>query len=446
MKKLGLGIVGIVIIAVIYYFTAGSAQITEEMKIRVNTELTMLEQNGFTLEDRKIKEKEEHFVLSFNDPEKIVHFMKQQGADMTLEEAQVFQGMKVGVDLKYLSDTYSAVSVELYPLNLPPALTDQTELTDEDKLFIAQLNAMLERKALLVHVDFNKLLSSFKGYIKDVNETFKVEEEINLALKGATFEGAIKDDKMTDLKQNIKLMSLKMSDVLNVSLTKLISTYKVGNREYASTSTYKMANARISGSFNEEAFLISANDIDSSTEISVKNDLISSSINFNVSNLEMSEGTQKIKVKNSTFALNIGNLDLTVLKKIEAADVNDEALLNTLMQELISKEIYINIPNFEVKKIEYLGKNLEGFSLNSEFKINKSANLAEIELNPFAAMNAVNTKTKIILSPELFMLIAQDPRAMMLTMLIQPQEINGKKVYEIELKDGKLLVNGKPVM
>jgi len=446
VKKLGLGIVGIVIIAVIYYFTAGSAQITEEMKIRVNTELTMLEQNGFTLEDRKIKEKEEHFVLSFNDPEKIVHFMKQQGADMTLEEAQVFQGMKVGVDLKYLSDTYSAVSVELYPLNLPPALTDQTELTDEDKLFIAQLNAMLERKALLVHVDFNKLLSSFKGYIKDVNETFKVEEEINLALKGATFEGAIKDDKMTDLKQNIKLMSLKMSDVLNVSLTKLISTYKVGNREYASTSTYKMANARISGSFNEEAFLISANDIDSSTEISVKNDLISSSINFNVSNLEMSEGTQKIKVKNSTFALNIGNLDLTVLKKIEAADVNDEALLNTLMQELISKEIYINIPNFEVKKIEYLGKNLEGFSLNSEFKINKSANLAEIELNPFAAMNAVNTKTKIILSPELFVLIAQDPRAMMITMLIQPQEINGKKVYEIELKDGKLLVNGKPVM
>ena len=446
MKKLGLGIVGIVIIAVIYYFTAGSAQITEEMKIRVNTELTMLEQNGFTLEDRKIKEKEEHFVLSFNDPEKIVHFMKQQGADMTLEEAQVFQGMKVGVDLKYLSDTYSAVSVELYPLNLPPALTDQTELTDEDKLFIAQLNAMLERKALLVHVDFNKLLSSFKGYIKDVNETFKVEEEINLALKGATFEGAIKDDKMTDLKQNIKLMSLKMSDVLNVSLTKLISTYKVGNREYTSTSTYKMANVTISGSFNEEAFLISANDIDSSTEISVKNDLISSSINFNVSNLEMSEGTQKIKVKNSTFALNIGNLDLTVLKKIEAADVNDDALLNTLMQELISKEIYINIPNFEVKKIDYLGENLNGFSLNSQFKINKSANLAEIELNPFAAMNAVNTKTKIILSPELFMLIAQDPRAMMLTMLIQPQEINGKKVYEIELKDGKLLVNGKPVM
>jgi len=446
VKKLGLGIVGIVIIAVIYYFTAGSAQITEEMKIRVNTELTMLEQNGFTLEDRKIKEKEEHFVLSFNDPEKIVHFMKQQGADMTLEEAQVFQGMKVGVDLKYLSDTYSAVSVELYPLNLPPALTDQTELTDEDKLFIAQLNAMLERKALLVHVDFNKLLSSFKGYIKDVNETFKVEEEINLALKGATFEGAIKDDKMTDLKQNIKLMSLKMSDVLNVSLTKLISTYKVGNREYASTSTYKMANARISGSFNEEAFLISANDIDSSTEISVKNDLISSSINFNVSNLEMSEGTQKIKVKNSTFALNIGNLDLTVLKKIEAADVNDDALLNTLMQELISKEIYINIPNFEVKKIDYLGENLNGFSLNSQFKINKSANLAEIELNPFAAMNAVNTKTKIMLSPELFMMIAQDPRAMMLTMLIQPQEINGKKVYEIELTDGKLLVNGKPML
>ena len=446
MKKLGFGIIGLILVAVIYYFTAGSAQLTEEMKIRVNTELTMIEQNGFKVEDREIKEKEEHFVLSFNDPQKIVHFLKQQGTDMTLEEAQVFQGMKVGVDLKYLNDTYSAVSAELYPLNLPPAITKQTELTEEDKHFLAQLNSMLERKALLVHVDFNKLLSSFKGHIKDVNETFKMEEEINLALQSATFEGNIKDDKITDIAQNIDLMRLKMSNVLNVSLTKIASTYKVGNTEYASTSTYKMANATISGKFNEEAFLISANTIDSSTEISVKNNLISSAIHFNVANLEMSEGTQKVKVENSIFALNIGNLDLNVLKKIEAADVNDEALLNTLMQELISKEITINIPNFEVKKIEYLGKNMEGFSLNSQFKINKSANLAAIELNPFAAMSAANTKTKIILSPELFMLIAQDPRAMMLTMLIQPQELNGKKVYEIELKDGKLLVNGKPVM
>ncbi len=446
MKKLGLGVIGIILVAAIYYFTAGSAQLTEEMKIRVNTELTMIEQNGFKVQDREIKEKEEHFVLSFNDPEKIVHFLKQQGTDITLEEAQAFQGIKVGVDLKYLNDAYSAVSAELYPLNLPPAITEQTELTEEDKLFIAQLNAMLERKALLVHVDFNKLLSSFKGHIKDVNETFKMEEEINLALKGATFEGAIKDDKITDLTQNINLMYLKMSTVLNVSLSKMSSTYKVGNTAYASSSTYTMANVTIAGSFNEEAFLITAHDIDSSTEISVKNDLISSTIHFNVANLEMSEGTQKVKVQNSTFALNIGNLDLNILKKIEAADVNDEALLNTLMQELIAKEIYINIPNFEVKKIEYLGENLEGFSLNSQFKINKSANLAQIELNPFAAMNAVNTKTKIILSPELFMLIAQDPRAMMLTMLIQPQELNGKKVYDVELKDGKLLVNGKPMM
>jgi hypothetical protein len=35
---------------------------------------------------------------------------------------------------------------------------------------------------------------------------------------------------------------------------------------------------------------------------------------------------------------------------------------------------------------------------------------------------------------------------MMLAMIIQPQVVNGKKVYELELKDGTLTVNGKPLM
>ena len=68
MKKSGFGIIGLILVAAIYYFTAGSAQITEEMKKQVNNELTTLEQNGFGVNNREIKETEEHFVLSFDDP------------------------------------------------------------------------------------------------------------------------------------------------------------------------------------------------------------------------------------------------------------------------------------------------------------------------------------------------------------------------------------------
>ena len=63
------------------------------------------------------------------------------------------------------------------------------DIDASDKALIKQLNDMLSRKALLVHVDFNKVLSSFKGYVKDIHETFKVETVAKIDLEGTTFEG-----------------------------------------------------------------------------------------------------------------------------------------------------------------------------------------------------------------------------------------------------------------
>jgi len=63
MRKLGFGVIGLILVAVIYYFTAGSAQITQEIKNQVNSELMTLEQNGFAIQEREIKESEEHFVM-----------------------------------------------------------------------------------------------------------------------------------------------------------------------------------------------------------------------------------------------------------------------------------------------------------------------------------------------------------------------------------------------
>ena len=123
-KKLGLGIVGVIVIAILYYFTVGSSQITEEMKMRVNTELNMIEQNGFTVDEREVKPKNEHFILTFDDPEKIVKFFKQQGTEVALEDAEALKGLQIGVDLQYLNDTYSALSVDMYPLNLPSSITN----------------------------------------------------------------------------------------------------------------------------------------------------------------------------------------------------------------------------------------------------------------------------------------------------------------------------------
>ena len=128
MKKIGLGILTLLAVGVIYYFTAGEKLITNEMKVLVNQELLMVEKNGFSIKERKIEEKQEHFVISFDDATKIKSFFEKQGEDLAIEEAQSLVGLKVGVDLKYLSSALSAVSADIYPLNLPNEITSAKDL------------------------------------------------------------------------------------------------------------------------------------------------------------------------------------------------------------------------------------------------------------------------------------------------------------------------------
>ena len=447
MKKLGLGVIGLILVSVIYYFTAGSEKLTNEMKTRVNTELTMIEQNGFAVQEREVKEKKEHFVLTFDDPIKIVKFFKQQGSEMTLEDAQVLKGMKVGVDLKYLNDRYSALSADIYPLQLPDALTQAQGLKEGDKAWIVQLNDMLSQKALLIHVDFNKLLSSFNGYVKDMKETFKVETLVNLTLKGLTFEGEIKDDRVTALSQKIETLSLTSGDDLKISLNKLTSQHSItGKSLYDTQSEYSLGQMQVSGKKGQYTFSIAVKELKGSDTTSFTKGLASNKMKVKAKEITLRENGEDTKLHDTSFVFNINNLDIASLEALETVDINNEIEINRLVQVLISKGITMEVPEFAVNKLYYLGKDIDGFSIASSFQINKNANLALIRDNPFTAVDAINTKTKIVLSEALFTLIAQEPKMMMLAMIIQPKIVNGKKVYELELKDGKLSVNGQSLM
>jgi len=447
MKKLGLGIVGIIVIAVIYYFTVGSSQATEEMKRHVNTELNIIKQNGFAIQERKVKEKEEHFVLAFDDPQKIVSFFKKKGSEISLQDAQALTGMKIGVDLKYLNDTYSALSVDMYPLNLPSSVNNAPDLKDADRALIRQINKMLTRKALLVHVDFNKLLSSFKGYIKDIHEKFKTETDTQIDLEDATFEGEIQNDRISALTQSVKVLHVVSGDKLEINLNNLKGHSALTEKSlYDSKSAYTVALIHMSAKEKQNSFSLNMKNMSGENVTSETNGLASSKMTVKLDDIETKENTKVTKFTNTSFAFNIDNLDIKVLEQLEKIDVNNAAERNRLMQALISKGVTLEIPEFGVKKIFYQGKEFDGFSLSSTFQINKSADMAMIQTNLFAALNAVNTKTRIVLSETLFTLIAQQPKAMMLAMVIQPQDVNGKKVYELELKNGKLTVNGKPMM
>jgi hypothetical protein len=412
----------------------------------VNSELATLEQNGFTIQNRDIKKSEEHFIIAFDDPKKIVDFFAAQGAEISMEDVSAFKGLKIGVDAKYLNDTYSALSLDIYPLNLPTGITE-LDMDKDDKLVIMQLNEILKKKGILIHVDFNKLLSSFKGHLKDIHETLQGANEVKFNMEGVTFDGEIEKGKISKLNQKVKHITFEAKDEANVELSEFISNYKrTGPDSYDSTSGYTVKNIILTGINEKSKVLVSIDNMSGNSITTIKNDLAQSSIKATVDKINFEADREKSLLEGITFAFNIKNLDMLALQKLEKVDANNEKEINKLIQELISKGVSMEIPTFEIKKIESEGKKMDGFSLTAHIDVDKSLDLAALQTNPMAAMNAINTKTKVTLSSELFSLIAQQPKAMMVMMLIQPQEINGKKVYEVELKNGSLSVNGKPVM
>ncbi|MEA3433088.1 MAG: DUF945 family protein [Campylobacterota bacterium] len=442
MKKLGFGVIGLILVAALYYFTAGSTQITEEMKKQVNDELTTLEENGFGIKNREIKETEEHFVLSFDEPAQITNYLSSQGAQVAKEDILVFKGLQIGVDAKYLNDSYSALSLDIYPVVLPPSILQEIE--EEDKAALERIKKMMADKTLLVHLDFNKLLSGFKGHIKDINETFEDEGKITFISEGFKFEGDIENEKVKTVRQTLKLFSVEANKELTMELSNLKSNYTLtGPSPYDSKSAYTVEKINIQG---EPEFSLDITNLNVKAVSSVKNSLLKSSIVSKADEIKMREALKKYKMNDILFDFKLDNLDITSFEALQGLDVNDEKAINALSQKIIAKGITMNIPNFSVKKITENSTSMDGFTLSSSLAIDKSFDINAASQNPLAALNALSSKTKLSVSTELFALIAQEPRAMMLLMLMPPVEKEGKKTYEIEFIKGQLTVNGTPMM
>lgn len=438
MKKAGFGIIGLILVATLYYLTAGSTQVIEEMKKQVNGELITLKQNGFGINSREIQEAEEHFVLSFDEPVKISDYFTSRGLQVTQEDIQTFKGLKVGVDATYLKDSYSALSLDIYPVELPESILKET--AEEDKAALERIKKMMKNKTLLAHLDFNKLLSGFKGYIKDVNETFEEEEKITFISQDLKFEGELENEKIKTLKQTLKLFSVEANKEPIMKLSDFASHYTLtGPSSYDSKFGYSIGKIEIQ---EELGFSMLMENMDFNAASFVENDLLESTVTTKTELIELTEAQKTYKIVDIHFDFNINNLDIVSFEALRGVDINDEKAINALMQKILSKGITVSIPNFSVKSLAENEKSMGGFTLASSLSIDKSFDINTTSQDPLAILNALTKKTRISVSNELFARIAQEPSAMMVLMLLPPVEKEGNKIYEIEFIKGKITVNG----
>jgi len=438
-KKLGLGFIGLIIIGAIYYFTAGSEQITAQMKKQVNTELTSIQKEGFSVQEREVKESKEHFVLSFDEPQKIASFLSRQGVQLNVHDAELLKGTKIGVDVNYLPDTYAAVSFDIYPLSFPPMILSMAE-NDKEKEILLEL---IKKKTFLTHIAINKLGNGFKGDMKDIHEVLHGKQTVTLQMQGFTFSGDIKTQRISAVKEEVEKLLFLVDDDIAFTLTGIKSDYShTGNTAYDYTTNYSIDNMQL---HNKKSFELNAKKFTMHSVSVVQDKLVSGMVKSSIKHISTEEKGKKYAFDDFTFEMKATNLDVSAFEKLQHVNVNDEQAMNALLQTLISKGVQFEIPTLSIATIEAEGQKMDGFDLNAKVDIDKSLDVSSTQVNPMAALSAIDANFNVTLSAGLFGIIAQQPKAMMVLMLFPPKDVNGKKAYNLELKDGKLTVNGMGV-
>jgi len=426
MKKILAGLLAVAAIALIYFYTSGSGKLNKALKHQLDTELSAMQQSGFVVETRSSTPKKEHVVIDFDDPQKMAAYFKRAGSNVTVQDIEALKGLKMGIDITYQPDFYSALSMDLYPLTLPDSIRNAAE-DDEDKKILAQIEKMLAQKKVLMHIDLRKDLSAFKGYLKDIHETLRDNSEaVILSIKGATFEGTLKKGALSTLNQKIVLLGIESSDGVKAVADKTVTTYiSTGPSPYDMDANYTVTKITVT---QKGQGTLAVNNLGINTSEKEQNGLLSSSLIATIAKSTMQRQGQTVAMEQIVFDARTDNLDAKALEVLQNSDPEkNEDTFNAALGQLLSKGIHMTVNKFAVGKIIDNGKNLGDIEINASLNLAPGINFTHIEANPMLLLGAIDATTTLSLSETIASMIAKDPRAMMVMMLIPPKEEKGKK-------------------
>lgn len=439
-KKVGFGLLVLIIVAVFYYINHTKyVQNLNRLQETVNLQLTVMQTNGFTVSDRKIKNDTEHFVIQINDPKKAALFLTQKGVQFTVEEAKELTGVQLGADVAYLKDM---IALELYPLTLPTYLT--TDFTTEnDKKVLAQLKDMIKKKTFLMHIDIVHSTTTFKGYIKDINERAEGEKEIKLVLQGLHFSGDIKKDKIVEYMQRFDTFHLYMSDELNRTISGYQRHYKItGTTAYDYTTDYSIEKIQI----DEEAEgALLADTIALHSTSTVKDGLATETLKAKIQNLELLFEKEKFAMQALNMDMNLSNIDVDTLEKLQKTDPNKEKEFDAQLETPVSNKMHLEIPMFSVEKVTFHGKEMYGFTLTATLDIDESLNIYRLGMKPKHALHQIEGDIHLSMSKEILTMLKKDPEFMIGYMMYRPKRSQDQRIYNINIMDGSVKINDKPL-
>lgn len=441
MKKIGIGIgvALLIIFSVTYYLNDKAQKHTIELKQlqeKVTQQLAQMQNNGFIVSGRETAKEKEHFFITIIDPHKASAFLTQRGLRITAQEAEELKDLKFNVDLLYLSDIFS---LDIYPTMLPPYLTDVIAKESEKDL-LAQLEDMIQRKVFFMHVDIDHSGTTLKGNIKDIDESLHSEKVAKLTLKGFEFLGNIKDEKVVQFEQRFEHAHFFITDEVNNTIMGLQSSYALtGPSTYDYTSQYSIK--QIQSMQDADNYLFAQGVLVNSTS-KEENGLAYETIKANIKHADLLFEKEKLGFQTLTLDMNISNIDVASLDKLQNEQTKQA---ESLIEGFVAQNMHLTISNLSAEKIILKGKEMGGFDLNAALDIDQSLDIYRLNIQRKHALNKISGKIHLSLSKEILDMLKKDGEFMIMYMMYRPKRELEQRIYDINIGDGEIKINGKVV-
>ena len=397
-----------------------------------------------------------HFEFLLKDSHKFISYLKQYSdAQIPPYISAMLDGVLLGADLKYSNLPFAkAVTIEIYPLSLSSEI--QASISDTDVKFLAYLNKFLHAKGVLYHIEYNLLNDDFNGYVKDIKESYKLDDglELNLVLHKASFKGngeLIAPNQLSSSVKKLELNAIKDARELTLILN-----------SFTSKSNFESQNTYItSAEFKNIEFLINGTMQD--LNVSIDDVKVNASSNDQGKTAELNSKTsiKEMQFSSDEMAFNFKGLDLNMaLSKLDKKRYEELRLLiatnsnlnspvsqrelQSSMFNLLEKGLVFDIANLSLKNIKTKKfGDLKGFKIKSKFTFKEDAALKQkVQISPLLALTDMNIETKIRISKEIYTQILKN-RSMVAHLLKYVKVDNDDYIFDISLIDSKIIVNGK---
>ena len=422
----------------------------------------LVELESFGLEVKKDEtestylQSQRHFEILLKDSKSFMKYLSQYNEQQIPPYVNaMLDGAIIGVDVAYSNFPFAkAFVVEFYPLTLSKEL--ELSLTQNDALFYNYVEKFLKAKGVLYHINYNLLNDDFDGYIKDIDEKYKLETGVDVALvlKGATFKGngeLLAPSELVSKIAEFRLDAQQDGKKFHVVMNKLS-----GTSSFESESTY------ITGGEIEHIEL-DLTGTDEDMTLDIKSLRINASSNDQGSDVELNSKSSidklvvhskalDVNMSKFNFDIALSGLDkesfeqfrtLAAQNRTNANGTNNQEMQKSMMQ-LLSKGMILNIVDFSLEDIQTAAAgDLKGFKVDTTMTLKKDDMLAEkVKVSPLLALSGLEVITNIKVSKEMFHFLAK--RAPMLTNLHKyAKEENNDLIFNMNFVDSKPTINGK---